>query len=221
LDGATGNQIWNKTIGVQYRITADPKSNGSGTVWPGSHSGVEAYTANDNHTAYFAVSNTGYKFFLSPTGGYIVPVFDAIPNGTITAIDICPEKIKWVYPTEFPTYVSPAVTNGVVFAGHNTATGKPYKYSGFGGPISSPLNPSGIVFALDKDTGKKLWEFNVGAPVGIGGPSIGHGMLFVTTGQVFTIGSNKGGDIIAFGLPSNTTGTDGIKLDNNIGDTMQ
>jgi len=34
-------------------------------------------------------------------------------------------------------------------------------------------------------------------------------MLFVTTGQVFTIWSNNGGDIIAFGLPSLTTGTEG------------
>jgi outer membrane protein assembly factor BamB len=60
----------------------------------------------------------------------------------------------------------------------------------------------GIIVALDKDTGKKIWEFNVGAPVGIGGPSIGHGMLFVTTGFPAGILSNKGGDIIAFGLPT-------------------
>jgi ABC-type anion transport system duplicated permease subunit len=39
--------------------------------------------------------------------------------------------------------------------------------------------------------------------------SLGDGMLFVTTSQVFTIGSNKGGDIIAFGLPSLTSGTEG------------
>jgi len=65
--------------------------------------------------------------------------------------------------------------------------------------------PSGIIMALDKDTGKKLWEFNVGAPVGIGGPSIGHGMLFVTTGSPAEVGSNKGGYIVAFGLPENDT----------------
>ena len=34
-------------------------------------------------------------------------------------------------------------------------------------------------------------------------------MLFVTTGQVYTIGSNKGGDIIAFGLLSSPSGTEG------------
>ena len=41
----------------------------------------------------------------------------------------------------------------------------------------------------------------LGAPVGISGTIIRHWMLFVTTGQVFTIWSSKVGDIIALGLP--------------------
>src|SRR5436190_23170154 len=102
----------------------------------------------------------------SDFGGHADPVFDAIENGigngTITAIDINTGKIKWTYPTEFPTAVSPAVTNGIVFSGHMTATGKPYTFNEFGAPIKTPLNPSGIIMALDKDTGKKIWEFNVG-----------------------------------------------------------
>ena len=52
----------------------------------------------------------------------------------------------------------------------------------------------------DKDTGEKLLEFNVETPIGIGGQSIGNGMLFVTTGQTFTVGANSGEGIIAFGL---------------------
>lgn len=40
----------------------------------------------------------------------------------------------------------------------------------------------------------------VGAPVGISGTIIRHWMLFVTTGQVFTIWPSKVGDIIALGL---------------------
>ena len=43
--------------------------------------------------------------------------------------------------------------------------------------------------------------FNAETLIGIGGPSVGNGMLFVTTGQTFTIG-NAGGGIIAFGLPT-------------------
>ena len=41
----------------------------------------------------------------------------------------------------------------------------------------------------------------------IGGPSLGHGMLFVTTGSPAEVSSNKGGYIVAFGLPSSDTGT--------------
>ena len=44
----------------------------------------------------------------------------------------------------------------------------------------------------------------MGAPLGIGGPSIGHGMLFVTTGFPNEIAINKGGDIVAFGLPADS-----------------
>jgi outer membrane protein assembly factor BamB len=55
--------------------------------------------------------------------------------------------------------------------------------------------------ALDKNTGQKLWEFYVGAPVAIGGPSIGQGILLVPTGAPNEVPVNKGGYIVAFGLP--------------------
>lgn len=54
--------------------------------------------------------------------------------------------------------------------------------------------------APDKDNGEVLWQYNVGTPVGIGGPSIGRGMLFVTTGSPAEIASNTGGYVVAFGL---------------------
>ena len=87
------------------------------------------------------------------------------------------------------------------------ATGKPYPFNEDGAPVNTPLNPSGIIIALDKDTGKKIWEFNIGAPGGIGESSIGRGMLFVTTGFPDGILSNKGGDISEFGLTSTNTTT--------------
>ena len=77
------------------------QANSSGTVRPGPGHDVEAYTANDNQTVYFASSNMAANFF-SSQGGHADPVFDAIENGvgngTITAIDINTGKIKWVYP---------------------------------------------------------------------------------------------------------------------------
>jgi len=54
--------------------------------------------------------------------------------------------------------------------------------------------------ALDEDTGQELWKFNVAGPTGVGGPSIGDGMLYVPTGK---IQAPKGfeGSIVAFSLP--------------------
>ena len=42
-------------------------------------------------------------------------------------------------PTEFPTWVSPAVSGGVVYTGHITNIGKPYKFDVFGTPVKTPL----------------------------------------------------------------------------------
>ena len=41
----------------------------------------------------------------------------------------------------------------------------------------------------------------MGAPIGSSGPSVGHGMLFVSIGLPAST-PNKGGDIVAFGLPT-------------------
>ena len=41
-----------------------------------------------------------------------------------------------------------------------------------------------MILALDKETGEKLWEYNVNAPIAQVGPSIGNGMLFVPTDKI-------------------------------------
>jgi len=209
MDAATGKPIWWKNVAVLYRTNVSPMPNGSGAIWPGTADGIEAYSAYDNSSVYVAVSNRGMNFFSEPKEGHAEPAFDSmtngIGNGSITALDLKTGKIKWEHKTDFPTWVSPMVTNGVVFAGSITAignnkTGVTYPFGTFGGPKETPLIPSGILMALDADTGKELWEFNVGAPVGIGGPSIGDGVLLVPSGNgVHT--ANSGGYIVAFGLP--------------------
>jgi outer membrane protein assembly factor BamB len=189
LDVRNGHLVRRDKVGIQYHTDAIPRPQGSGTLWPGTQYGVETCRTNNNDTVYAAVSNMAFNFFVKGTSGHAVSVFDAIANGvsngTITAVDMKTGKVKWVHPTQglFLTWVSPLVTNGVVFSGHITAIGEPYKYNDFGAPTDTQLVSSGIIIAIDKDTCKSLWEFNVGAPIGIDGPSIGHGMLFVTTGS--------------------------------------
>ena len=209
MNASTGKPIWWKNVAVTLNDNSVPTPNGGIVTWPGADHGVEDWTAFDNTTLYASVDNNGFIFYSTPAGGSVAPVFDASPtgigNGSIIALDLATGKVKWEHKTDFPTWVSPLVTNGLVFSGHVTATGKPYPYDDFGSPKKTPLISSGILLALDADTGETLWGFNLGAPCGIGGPSIGNGMLLVPTG----IGQvpNDGGYLIAFGLPAgNSTG---------------
>lgn len=52
-------------------------------------------------------------------------------------------------PYTFPYMGIPLVTDGIVFSGHITEVGKPYKYNIFGSPIETALIPNGILIALD------------------------------------------------------------------------
>jgi alcohol dehydrogenase (cytochrome c) len=61
-----------------------------------------------------------------------------------------------------------------------------------------------MILALDKETGQKLWEYNVNAQIGEVGPSIGNGLLFVPTDKIQEQLKNTprgGGSIVAFGIP--------------------
>jgi alcohol dehydrogenase (cytochrome c) len=202
MDAATGKPIWWTVLGTIYGTKVDPQANGSGLVIPGATGGVQAYHAADNdNLIYLATTSTTQNFFLKGQAAFAEPVINATKsgfgNGTITSMDLKTGKIRWQTPIDFPTRVSPLVTNGIVISGYYTSPGKPYTANTFGLPIESPIFPSGILMALDKNNGKILWQFNMGSAVGIGGPSIGNGMLFVPTG----VSHGPIGSLVAFGLP--------------------
>ena len=212
MDATTGREIWWKTLGKQYNTDSIPSSNGSGVVWSYGIFNYHAIDNNDN-TLYIAATNRGVNYFTDKgVAGHRVAAPHTIElglrNGTIAAMDLRTGKIKWQYQTEFPPRVSPLVTDDIVFAGYIPFTEKATSKSSTTTAIST--NPvrtikSGVILALDKQTGRKLWEYNVSAPIGIVGPSIGNGMLFVPTGKIQAQqakGMPKGeGSIIAFGLP--------------------
>jgi alcohol dehydrogenase (cytochrome c) len=214
LDVDTGKPIWHKNLAILYNVNASPTYNGT-TTWPGTQNGFESYIAHDKSgTIYGAVSNSGFIFYLdnSSAGGHAAPAFDMMPNGigngSIFAIDAATGEVKWELKADAPVWGAPMVTNGIVFCDHITATGKPYKYNKFAAAQDeTPQVPTGILMALDAGTGKVLWQFNVGAPVGIGGPSISNdGMLLVPTGSPDEVNTNMGGYIVAFGLPQGAAG---------------
>jgi alcohol dehydrogenase (cytochrome c) len=214
MDAATGSPLWNVNLIQLQNVDQNPMPNGTDIVMPGPGEGIEAFTATDSRYVYAAASNQAGRYysqqpsFLSGTGalseGGMVPDFNTIAsgyaNGSISAVDLKTGKVAWQTKTDYGTWVSPLITNGVVFSGHMTDIGKPFNYSDFGGPTDSPLLPSGMLMALDSDTGQVLWQYNVGAQIGIGGPSIGNGYLLVPTGGIQA--TNNGGYVVAFTLPS-------------------
>jgi alcohol dehydrogenase (cytochrome c) len=203
MDAATGKEIWWRTIGKQYNTNRIPLPNGSGMIWS---YGVNNYHAvdNSNKTLYIAATNKGVNIFTNGISGYKIPaphtIEQGLRNGTVVALDLRTGKIKWQYQTEFPPRVSPLVTGDIVFAGYIPFTEKAKTSSTTHG---IKTQKAGVILALDKETGKKLWEFNVNAPIGDVGPSVGDGMLFVPTGKIEGLPREErvGGSVVAFGPP--------------------
>jgi alcohol dehydrogenase (cytochrome c) len=189
MDASTGKEIWWKELGIRYNASSIPSPNGSGTIWA---YGVYNYHAVDNDTVYIPATNRGLNFFTDGISGHKVApphtIEQGLRNGTIFALELATGNVKWKFDIKFPPRVSPLVTDSILFCGYIPFTDKA---------------KSGVILALDKESGRKLWEYNTNAPIGPVGPSIGDGMLFVPTGKVDGMPNEvkHGGSIIAFGLP--------------------
>jgi alcohol dehydrogenase (cytochrome c) len=215
MDATTGKEIWWKTLGKQYNTDLVPSSNGSGLVWSYGIFNYHAIDSNNNTTTlYVAATNRGVNYFTdNGVAGHRVAASHTIDlglrNGTIAAVDLGTGKIKWQYQTDFPPRVSPLVTDDIVLAGYIPFTEKA-KSKSKSSITAIPTNhtrtvKSGVILALDKKTGKRLWEYDVNAPISPVGPSVGSGMLFVPTGKIQGQLSKHmpkaEGSIVAFGLP--------------------
>jgi len=208
MNAATGKPIWWITLGTIMNADKVPTEKPGPITWPGPGHGVEAYAAADNTAAYFSVSSGAFRFSTNMDAA-VSPAFDApgmengLGNGTIVALNLTTGKIIWQHPTPAPTWVSPLVTNGIVFCGHvsGAGVGKPYKFNTFGTAVAdAPIVAKGVILALDAATGHQLWSDTLPVPVGIGGPSISNGVLLVTTGNEDEVGTNTKGKIFAYGL---------------------
>jgi alcohol dehydrogenase (cytochrome c) len=198
MDASTGKEIWWKTLGKQYNTDTIPLPNGSGMVWS---YGVDDYHAVDNNsnTLFITATNRGVNYFTDGIAGHKIAAPHTIKqghlNGTIIAMDLRTGNIKWKYQTAFPPRVSPLVTNGIVFTGYI-----PFTENAKSRTNHVKTTSSGVILALDKETGEKLWEYDVNGPIGQVGPSIGNGMLFVPTDVSKEKGGGGEGAIVAFGL---------------------
>jgi alcohol dehydrogenase (cytochrome c) len=189
MDALTGEEIWWTTLGRQVNIDSLPSPSGSGMIWA---YGVYNYHAVDDDTLYITATNRGLNFFTDGISGHKEDPENSIEqglvNGTIYALDKKSGLIKWKIDTNYPPRVSPLVSNGVVYTG----------FIKFG-----ENDRTGIIMALDSNTGEKLWEYDVRGSISPVGASIGNGMLFVPTDKVNLYPNENddkeiGGSIVAF-----------------------
>ena len=89
MDAETGQEIWWKTLGEQYRTHVAPSPNGTGMVWS---YGVYNYHAVDNDTLYVSATNRGLNFFTDGISGHKISapkgIEQGLVNGTIMALDL-------------------------------------------------------------------------------------------------------------------------------------
>ena len=200
MDASTGKVRWWKTLGRHSNTDAIPMPNGTGEVW--SYGIFNYHAVDNNNTLYIAATNRGLNYFTDGgiSGHRLSPPHTielGLRNGTIAAVDLRTGKLKWQLPTEFPPRVSPLVTKDVLFAGYIHFTEK----TKANGHVST--TKSGVILALNKENGQKIWEQNINAEIGQVGPSIASGTLFVPTEKIRVDsrdGPQHGGSIIAFGL---------------------
>ena len=203
MDATTGKEIWWSTIGPHYNTESIPSRIGSGMIW---FYGISNYHAVDDasHTLYISATNRGVNYFTDGIAGHkntaAHTIQDGLHNGTIIAMNLLNGKVKWQYETKFPPRISPLVTNKIVIAGYIPFTERTKTTSNH-----TRASTSGVILALDKETGNKLWEYDLQAPIGQVGPSIADGMLFVPTGKTDDSqrkgSTNREGTLAAFGLP--------------------
>jgi alcohol dehydrogenase (cytochrome c) len=190
MDALTGEEIWWTTLGKQVNIDSLPSPSGSGMIWS---YGIYNYHAVDEDTLYMTATNRGLNFFTDGLSGHKEDPENSIEqglvNGSIYALDKKSGAIKWKIDTDYPPRVSPLVSNGVVYTGY-IEFGENYR--------------TGIILALDNNTGEKLWEYDVRGSIAPVGASIGNGMLFVPTDKVNLYPNEDnddhevGGSIVAF-----------------------
>lgn len=203
MSAMTGKELWWETMGMgkDYHTDTVPLPKGSGLVWT---YGIDAYHAVDNNNSLYVTTNgRGLNFFANGISGHRIPFKNnsiglGYSNGTITAIDMRTGMIKWNYRAEFPPLVSPLVSKGLLFSGYLPFVEK--KSSQFGHAPRTYQLRTGLILALDSNTGQEIWKAALAGQIGVGGPSVGDGMLFVPTGKIQSY-KGVGGSIVAFGLP--------------------
>ena len=212
LDAATGKPVYspirvgpqssnspNDNAGLNSNLTLSQQAMVGGRVCPGPDGGVEMSPAIHDGTLFVVTQNACGLMTVGPAtykaqtiNGYIYngdP--SAAQNSTLYAINLGNGQTVWKFEMPFRYQGSSAVVSGgVVYV----------------------IDRSGVLYALDEQSGKVLKSINLGG-LGAAGISLaqtlrGQETLFVPAGGG-DLPSPTPGVVLAFGLPTNPTTTGG------------
>ena len=177
IDGATGEvtvnpeTVFNK-VGDERFVC--PTANGGKDFPAGAYSP-------QTHTMYFPLQNTcgtikalaDQPFTVSPydinSKNIITPGTDKI--GTVQAIDVATGRITWKHERRAGMMSLVATGGGLIFGG----------------------DTNGHFMALDQDSGKVLWEVNLGSPV------TGYPITYAVNGKQY-VAVSTGNSLVSSGL---------------------
>ena len=233
VHAATGTLLWKYTTGGA--VTSSP------TVVNGS-----VYVASTDANVYALDARTGALLWKFATEGISITSSPAVANGvlyigaedhivrsgvaveegSVRALDAATGTLLWIYPTLTWIDSSPAVSNGIVYAG--SLDGTFYALNSNDGSLlwqftagdhnlqSSPAVAGGVVYfgstdgniyALNAKTGDLLWQYTTGGAV-ISSPAVANGVVYV--------GSYDGNSLYAL-----NASTGALLWSYNVGDVIE
>jgi outer membrane protein assembly factor BamB len=193
LDARSGLTVWANYVGVQ--VSSVVLNSGYVYVTAYTVAGYDLFKFSSNGTLIYETFDFATPSF-SPAAIANGEIYVGAASGTafdLVAISVNGSPITWQYPISVEDN-SPAVVNGVVYAGSsdsnvyalNASTGSLlWKYTTGGAIFNSPAVAGGVVYignsgglyALNAKTGALIWKAaSVG---GVAAPAVANGVVYV------------------------------------------
>lgn len=179
FDKKTGEKIWETSVGTHLNDTLKVLPSGVTRVSPGPLGGVETNMAYSDGIVYVPIVNMEVQY--TPSEFVARSFVLGKAKGEIVALDATNGEIQWSYQFNSMNVGAATVVNNLVF--------------------TSALD--GKIFAFDKKTGTKVWEYQANGGIN-GWPAVKGDTI------IFPVGMGKEPVMVAFRLNTETKSTTGV-----------
>jgi len=177
LNASNGVKVWNYSTGAEIAFSSPTVADGKVFIGSGDK---YLYALDINIGSYIWHKSLGYEIYTTPavSDG---KVYVASNYGYLYCYSSSNGAYQWASAVNLSApdsaiYTSPVVSNDKVFIGS-------YNYA--------------KIFAFNKDTGAKIWEYSAGAPINYA-PAVAYGNVYVATTtnhKVFALSQSTGANV--------------------------